>query len=224
MKVLTTPAKIAGSLDWRKASGSVLSLNIHKDRIGLAVASHPSFGEGSTSLEHISLERKGRISDTCKQQLLDIVNTNKVCGLIVSWPLQDSGKMGAACGRVLFTLENILQNSNIITKKRPFCLWDGNHRQLDLADGFGRSIAYSRTPPSNKQIHKASEEQYSQDERIIASQVWDDFFRAHWPDAYRQQQRQDFVDAIVRNEGASSYFLPEENWEDNSAYVNMAVL
>jgi len=228
MNVITTPSKIASKLDWRKVSGSVLSLDIHQDRIGLALASHPSFGEGTSTLEPIKLARKGRVTEECKQTLSDIVKDHKVSGFVVSWPLQDTGRMGAACGRVLFTLESILQDSNIITPNRPFCLWDGNHAQRDVEDGFGRSAVYSRTPSESKQIHKASEEQYFQDEGIVASQVWDDFFRVHWPDIHREQERQQLRQKFVtsrKNESKEMLSaMPEENWEDSSAYVNVAML
>jgi hypothetical protein len=48
---------------------------------------------------------------------------------------------------------------------------------------------YSRT--SNKTIHHfASKEKDTQDENIVAAQVWDDFRRAHWPELYaRKVQR-----------------------------------
>jgi RNase H-fold protein (predicted Holliday junction resolvase) len=223
MKVLATPSKIASNLDWRKVSGSVLALDIHQDRIGLALAPHPSYGEGTSTFEPIKLARKGRVSEECKQALSDIVKDHKVCGVVVAWPLQgDTGKMGAACGRVLHTLENLLEDSNIITPNRPFCLWDGNHSKGDSEDSFGRNVAYSRTPSSEKQIHKASEEQYFQDEGVVAAQVWDDFFRVHWPDLHRGQQRKQFVTSRQETEATTS--LSEENWEDSASYVNMAVM
>jgi RNase H-fold protein (predicted Holliday junction resolvase) len=226
MKVITTPSKIASSLDWRKVSGSVLSLDIHPDRIGLALASHPSYGEGSSTLEPIKLARKGRVTEECKEILASIVKDHKVCGVVVSWPLQeDTRRMGAACGRVLYTLERILENSNIITPSRPFCLWNDHQCQekQEEPDVFGRSAVYSKIPSSDKHIHKASEEQYSQDENVVAADVWDDFVRVHWPDVYRQQERQQFAATLQAVPKEESY-MPAENWEDTSAYVNAAVL
>lgn len=236
MNVLTTPSKIASKLDWRRAGGSVLSLDIHHDQIGLAVASHPLYGETSSTLRPIPLARKGRVSEQCRQTLSDIVKEHKVCGVVVSWPLQqDSGKMGAACGRVLYTLENILQDANIITPNRPFCLWEGNVNKTayknEPEDVFGRSAAYSRIPPSDKQFHKASQEQYIRHEGVVAAQVWDDFFRVHWPELHRQQYRQQFVSSRSTSTAAKKAtknnkknFFPNENWEDTSSYVDLAVL
>jgi RNase H-fold protein (predicted Holliday junction resolvase) len=226
MKVLTTPSKIASSLDWKKVSGSVLSLDIHSDRIGLALASHPSFGEGSSTLEPIKLARKGRVTEECKETLASIVKDHKVCGVVVSWPLQeDTRRMGAACGRVLYTMEHILEDSNIITPSRPFCLWNDyrSQEEEEKPDAFGRSAVYSRIPSGDKHIHKASEEQYSQDENVLAADVWDDFVRVHWPDEYRQQQRQQFAATLLAVRKGNMP-MPAENWEDTSAYVNAAVL
>jgi hypothetical protein len=37
----------------------------------------------------------------------------QVCGVVVNWPLQrDTGRMGAACGRVIFALEQLWERSN----------------------------------------------------------------------------------------------------------------
>lgn len=223
MNVLTTPSKIASSLDWRKVSGSVLSLDIHPDRIGLALASHPSFGEGSSTLEPIRLARKGRVTEECKDTLAKIVKDNKVCGVVVSWPLQvDTHRMGAACGRVLYTLEKILEDSNIFTPSRPLCLWNDNQYHTDeQPDAFGRLAVYSKTPPSDKHIHKASEEQYCQDENIVAANVWDDFVRVHWPEVHSQKQQ---VESKSANKPKALINMPADDWENTSSYAKAAAL
>jgi RNase H-fold protein (predicted Holliday junction resolvase) len=220
MSVLTTPSKIASSLDWRKISGSVLSLDIHKDRIGLALASHPSYGEEACTFDAIKLPKKGRMTEECKARLAEIVKDNKVCGVVVSWPLQqDTGKMGAACGRVLYTLEQLLNDSSIITPSRPLCLWDGVHSTHEKEDEWGRCSAYSRT--SDKEVHRASEEQYNQDENVVAAQVWDDFCRVHWPAMYEQEEKATRHQPEYSQEISS---LDDENWEDSSMYVNATLL
>jgi RNase H-fold protein (predicted Holliday junction resolvase) len=224
MKVLTTPSKIASALDWRKVSGSVLSLDIHKDRIGLAVASHPSYREETCAFESIPLARKGqRVTKECKARLSAIVKEHRVCGVVVSWPLQeDTGKMGAACGRVLYTLDHLLQDTNIVTPNRPLCLWDGDHSTPELEDEWGRCQAYCRT--SNKTVHKASEEQYHQDENQVAATVWDDFCRTHWPAIYQQEQPKERQPSYQYSQRKASSSLYKGNWEDSTAYVNAALL
>eukprot|EP00980_Cylindrotheca_fusiformis_P028585 scaffold22613_cov126-Cylindrotheca_fusiformis.AAC.5 len=225
LKVLTTPSKIASSLDWRKVSGSVLSLDIHSDRIGLALASHPSFGEGSAAtLESIPLARRGRVTEECRSTLAKLVKEHKVCGVVVSWPLQnDTHRMGAACGRVLHTLEDLLEHdstSNIFTPSRPLCLWNGQPKNEEEVqpDEFGRLAVYGRTPPSDKHIHKASEEQYNQDENIVAANVWDDFVKAHWPELQnattttlkKQEQQSRKTPSLISSSS-------EQHWEDDYA-------
>ena len=43
------------------------------------------------------------------RQLDHVVKEYNVCGVLVSWPVQrDTGKVGAACGRVLYTLEDLI--------------------------------------------------------------------------------------------------------------------
>lgn len=229
MKVLTTPSKIASALDWKKLNGSVLSLDIHKDRIGLAIASHPSFGEKSTPLPDIPLARKGRVTQECKERLATLARDYRVCGVVVSWPLQqDTGRMGASCGRVLHTLDELLEDSTLCTPSRPLCLWDGDHSMPDPEDQWGRCAAYSRT--SSKTVHSASIEQYNQDENIVAVNVWEDFCRSHWPELYEQKvtiaakasTTTRATTTPARRTVAPS--VDESNWEETSAYVNAALL
>ena len=184
LKVLTKPAKISSALDWTKVTGSILSMDIHRDRIGLAIASHPSFGE-SVKVETISIpNRRGIIDSTAKAKLIEVIKENRVCGIVVSWPLQqDTKRLGAACARVLNTLEALLEDSSsstAATLNRPLCLWDVNHTLPEVEDEWGRCASYGGST-TNKSLHLASQEQYFQDENIVALRVWNDFMNAHWP-------------------------------------------
>jgi hypothetical protein len=86
--------------------------------------------------------------------------------------------------RVIHTLEDLAKYSasSKIQKVLPVCLWDGVHPQQEPEDEWGRCSAYSR--PSEKHFHRASVEQYNQDETIVAAQVWNDFVQTHWPTIY----------------------------------------
>jgi RNase H-fold protein (predicted Holliday junction resolvase) len=191
MKVLADPSKIASTLNWRKVSGSILSLHIHKDRIGMAVASHPSFGERTQTLDSIKLLRRGHADADIKEQLAEIVKEFKVCGVVVSWPVQtDTCRPGAACGRILHTLDDLLEDSNVISTSRPLCFWDGRHVEPEPEDEWGRCASYARTTSTHKDIHIASQEQYNQDENVVAAQVWDDFVQSQWPDFHQEEQQQ----------------------------------
>jgi len=207
LQALTTPSKLASRLDWRKVNGgTILSLNIHKDHIDLALSSHPTYGTGPYALESIPLARKSKVTNSSKTTLANIVKQHKVCGFVVSWPLQpDSQRMGAACGRVLHTLEQLLPTEDeenettlfknpLISSNRPCVLWnDSQTNSIDESDVFGRLAAHSKVPSSDKTVHIASMEQYNADEGTVASKVWNDFMRVHWPDLHREQERQAFV-------------------------------
>ena len=195
-KVLTTPSKVASKLDWKKAvGGTVLSLNIHQDRIGLALASHPSHDEDATTFEPIRLLKRGKVTEQSKRLLSQLVQDHQVCGFVVSFPLQqDSGRMGAACGRTLHTLDSLLQDTKIVTPNRPLCLWDSHHSSAEPEDRWGRSAAYTlKQDCSHKTLHIASEEQYRSDEDVVASEVWEDFCRLNWPDLVVEQRPADKV-------------------------------
>jgi RNase H-fold protein (predicted Holliday junction resolvase) len=189
-KLLVSPSKIASTLNWKKITGAVLSLDIHKDRIGMAIASHPTMNDGAEALEPIYYHfQHGKLPDNTKQKLEEIVqHEHDICGIVVSWPLQtDTGHMGASCGRTIHVVEELLEDTNVFAPNRPLCFWDSQHTQsCGNEDEWGRCSQYSRT--SSKHEHLASVEQYSQDENVAAIQVWNDFVRVHWPTAYQQQR------------------------------------
>jgi hypothetical protein len=202
MKQLSKPSKVASTLDWKKFNGStLLSLNIHKNRIGVAVASHPSFGEKCQELEPLRFaDDHMTIDKNCLDRFQRIVDEYKVCGLVVSWPLQrDTGRMGAACGRVLYALEELIDKSgehSMASAKRPLCLWDSDHiipkQRADpklQVDGFGRCASYGNT--SGEKEYIASKSQYHEDENTVVVRVWEDFCKEHWPDLYHKAAIQD---------------------------------
>lgn len=190
MKVLTTPTKIANALDWKKqVGGSIATIDVHADRIGLTISKHPSSAGAAKQQRmqeqqqskpvlsfNIPMRRKGKrkVPDSSRQQLSELVRENNVCGFVVSWPVQsDTGLMGAACGRTLHAIEELLEpptptssssessatssedNSStsnddgssaaVFTSNRKLCLWDGVHMEQPPVDKFGRSSVYSRT-------------------------------------------------------------------------------
>jgi RNase H-fold protein (predicted Holliday junction resolvase) len=231
-KLLAAPSKIAHNLDWRKVSGSILSLNIGRYAIDLALASHPVLDEEVQHLPAINL--KMRVEDNHKvldrsavQALAKVVQEHNVCGMVVSWPVQKEGWCGAPCGRVLHTLDQITeQSTNIITSNRPVCLWDNEHHEVE-EDSWGRNAVYSQT--SDKTVHLASEEQY-QDHNTVAADVWNDFCRSHWPELYEE----DAKDGQASYEAESAMYGKRppslvntawlDSYENPSAYMTQATL
>lgn len=187
-KLLTAPSKVAGALDWRKASGSLLSLTILRDTIELAISSHPEFGEPLFKLpsiplkQHVQNNRK-TLDAAVVQELSQIVQDHQVCGFVVNWPVQKEGWCGAPCGRVLHTLDDLAAASNkVLSKSRPVCLWDEEHH-VPPEDEWGRAALYS-TAGDETVVHVASTEQYG-DHPTAAAKVWNDFCKVHWPELYQ---------------------------------------
>lgn len=227
MRYLAPPGKLASALDWKKASASVLAIDVGSDKIGLAVASHPSFGEEPLRLDPLTLQletRRGNrrvLSNSVVEELQQIVKSYNVAGFLVSWPVQESGRVGAPCGKVLHTLDSLLSASpDIVTTARPFCLWDDHHFAPD-DDEFGRSAKYGE-PCRNKTSYRASEEQYAHYcSSSVAANVWNDFCTKHWPELYQ--------DELIREPGPTScesYF--KDDWLDSTdeteTYTNAALL
>mmetsp|Transcript_23321 Transcript_23321/g.55294 ORF Transcript_23321/g.55294 Transcript_23321/m.55294 type:complete len:323 (-) Transcript_23321:214-1182(-) len=249
---LVPPSKLASNLNWNKGSGaSVLTVNIHTDRIGLRVGYHPSSCKPSESLDDLPLLKKkrsgsnqsssssssismkekkiggGKLTGSTHQQLSDIIQSYNVCGLVVNWPVQnDTGRLGYAAGRVLWTLEQLVHDKKL--ENRPVCLWDGQHTTLETestqTDRWGRNpkLGHSMTEPppppaasaststsggatqvstaadeNTTMIHSASVEQYCEDEKIVAKQVWEDFVKTQWPDMYQQCEQYNDDDELM---------------------------
>jgi len=181
---LTAPARVAHKLDWCKQTGSVLNMSITNTSIDLAVAAHPSFEEPAQELPSIPLEtitRNNRktLRETVPRELAARIREYSVVGLVVAWPVRKEGRCGAACGRVLHTLDHI---TPILKEGKPVCLYDVNHYMPD-EDVWGRAKAYGQ-PCLDKTFHRASEEQYREKNALSATNIWDYFVREHWPNLF----------------------------------------
>lgn len=191
-------------------------MNITRDRIGLCLSYHPSSGESPIDLEDIPLELESRngkkvLSSNVISQLQDVAQHNKVCGVVVAWPLQKDGRMGAPCGKVLHALDSLVENSKFLTPNRPFCLWDGSHVEVEFTDSWGRCSSYGSPYTKNQEVHIASQEHYVPATNMLACDIWNDFCRTHWPELYFQEQRE----RERRNNVHENYeFLVEDDYDD----------
>mmetsp|Transcript_8420 Transcript_8420/g.13934 ORF Transcript_8420/g.13934 Transcript_8420/m.13934 type:complete len:233 (-) Transcript_8420:125-823(-) len=222
---LTAPSKVANALDWKKLSGSVMALNISRDEIGLTLASHPSCNSSepleqleSIPLHYVTKQNRKCLDADVVASLNNVVQQHKVCGFVVHWPLQKEGRMGASCGRVLHTLDNLLMDSRtpMLSNNRKFCLWDGSHMPLENDDAFGRCPLYGRPSTADADfVHVASREQYYQNDGAVALDVWNDFCQTHWPELTHS--------APVKND-----VVFDEAWlddyEENGAYLEASAL
>lgn len=194
-KYMTSPSRIASSFDWKRLSGAVLSMNISNKTINLALASHPSCDDKIMNLPDIPLQldtqdNKRVVNKKVLQELQDICQKNKVCGIVVAWPIQKEGRMGHDCGKVLHTLDSLASYSQVLTPNRPFCLWDGRHIPEEHDDEWGRAARYGQSScDDNKTIHYASKEQYNQSTHLDAADVCSDFFDSLWPELAVERRR-----------------------------------
>ena len=155
---LVTTSKVANLLDWHKAVGSVMSLDISMKSIGVAVSLHPeqhnSICESSTiPLRPILLHRnvnnvkRNLVTKNVIHELETEIKRHRVCALIVNWPVHE-GRMGEECGRALHVLDSVIDKSHsVISRKRPFALWTNNDYN-DTRSTCGRNHCdCSVTPP-----------------------------------------------------------------------------
>jgi hypothetical protein len=233
-KLLAPPSKVAHALDWRKVSGSILSMSIVGDRIDLAVAFHPSSSDSPQSLPSIPLKtqvvnNKKVLAPGVAEELSSLMKDWEVCGLVVNWPVQKEGWAGYSAGKTLFALDQL---TSVLSPSRPVCLWDEEHH-VPYEDEWGRSPIYAEA--SSKTTHKASEEQYKPPS-TVAADVWNDFCRAHWPELYYSSSTSS--SATSSSTAAwSSKAMPQraktttravdvewlDSYEDTSAYTKAAL-
>jgi RNase H-fold protein (predicted Holliday junction resolvase) len=215
-------------LEWRKASGSILSISVCKDKIDLAVASHPSLDDPVQPLPSIPLKRETMdnhkvLSQSVLDELAHIVQDWKVCGMVVSWPVQKEGRCGAPCGRVLHTLDQLTERSNVLNANRPVCLWDLEHNR-NHEDEWGRDPLYGHTT-TKKTVHVASKEQYA-DHKCAAADMWEDFCRTQWPEFAMPRTRTSSTSATTSSSSPSINCInPQwlDKYEDTAAYTKAAL-
>ena len=187
-KYLVLPNNLANSLGWRRHTKSLLSIHIGDSSIDLALTSHPESNQAPIQrLPTIPMEYEPKpigkaVKPAILKEVVDALEKWNVCGLIVSWPLQQDGWCGASCGKVLHVLEQIVAESEGRSEKSmvSICLWNGHHFTT-AEDEWGRLPRYGIPASSAKKQHLASKEQF-RDGGMLAADIASDFIRHMWPD------------------------------------------
>lgn len=199
---IATPTKVANILDWKKLGGAVLSLDINSHRIGLAVAEHPSKANRIRRLDAIELKKKIdsknrlTVDEEVVAKLEGIATQKKICAFVVGWPLQPEGTIGSPGGKVLHTLDSLVrQSARLMTKSRPFTLWDDRsvardeagvnliRRKTTRPDNWGRSPKFAHVPPSYAGLTYSSTEAYHRpttQDSTVAANLLQKFVDCHW--------------------------------------------
>jgi hypothetical protein len=260
LKAMTCPAKFVERLDRRALLSSthqrynrrgrsvlnqnsqrIMILDIHRDRICMALASPPYWtttitnnwsripahyhsggNSGGDNRNHSHTNTKSyhqsaallvlpdlafpyrRINSDERRDvsktLYELVQQHQVLGFVVSWPVEaDTGKMGAKCGRVWYTLEALQSlsislfsqqqqqqekqqqqfqlstsslSSPLFSCQRPICLWDPLHtlEESKRLDDWGRSWEFARTSTATE-YHASKERYYKNDNAVTSTTV-----------------------------------------------------
>jgi len=202
---MVNSAKVANLLDWRKAVGSVMAIDITHSCVGVAIAEHPEHNVYYTQteiLQPISLlpkqegyidgvSRKRRIkkSQVNKDLICDLeaaIRKHRVCGFIVNWPIHE-GRMGEQCGKVLQVLDSVEQSNSIVTRKRPFTLWCNSDNASSCTqppiDEWGRSSSFAQVPTYHEGMKYSSKSATRHEETnasLVAANVLDEWIKNHW--------------------------------------------
>lgn len=212
---LVAPSKVANILDWRKAVGAVMGLDITKDRIGVAVAEHPEQSSFvSIPLVSLSLQqdqggaptKKNQTTKNLISELEAAVRRHRVCAFVVNWPVHE-GRMGEQCGKVLQVLDSVIDQSNsVVTRKRPFTLWcnrDDASFESSPLDEWGRSMDFSRAPTYSPDMSYSSKSAMTStaNASVVAANVLDEWVKNHW------KIDSEMSTATVPKKGHSDFFF-----------------
>lgn len=192
---LVAPSKVASLLDWRKAVGAVMGLDITRDRIGIAVAEHPEHVCESIPLNSLSLQqvrsgasnKNSQVSEEWVSELEAAVRQHRVCAFVVNWPIHE-GRMGEQCGKVLQVLDSVIDQSNsVVTRKRPFTLWCNYANasfETSPQDEWGRSTDFALAPDVSPGAYYSSKsalkQESSENASVAAANVLDEWVKNHW--------------------------------------------
>eukprot|EP00594_Rhizosolenia_setigera_P016077 CAMPEP_0178975360 /NCGR_PEP_ID=MMETSP0789-20121207/23090_1 /TAXON_ID=3005 /ORGANISM="Rhizosolenia setigera, Strain CCMP 1694" /LENGTH=265 /DNA_ID=CAMNT_0020664039 /DNA_START=193 /DNA_END=990 /DNA_ORIENTATION=+ len=191
-KCIASPQRVSSVLDWKRGACSIMSLDIKKNGVGMAITG-TAHGENIIyPLQPISIKRDSSQSKVASKKkhymefkknlakkLEQTCRDNEVGAFIVNWPMKIDSRFGKECGQVLHTLDHLVGCPNsVIHVNRPFTLWDNTevHNSL-LPDKWGRSELFSR-PPSvsrKKYVFKAFSDDESQVDSSGAAHTLRDF-------------------------------------------------
>lgn len=185
---IVPPNRLASIISWGPSVSTIMGLDISDERVGVAIAKHPSPNnhvQPLDALPYVSNNKKAyytthrsddneRIANT----LRDLVKQHRICGFVVGWPLQPDGRPGGPCGKVLHLLDYLAENSAspILNKNRPFALWDirdipfnavedkliNSRNHESEVDRFGRNKVFSRVPSQSvgSYLYRSGEQFY----------------------------------------------------------------
>lgn len=237
-KCIAQPQRIARILEWNRNS-AVMALSIGKDCIGLALTTHPSNNKSVFTLDPIhfsgnnSSKSRPKTSELVEHVAFEIerlITENKVCAVVVGWPMQSNGRLGKPCGKVLHFLDYFAGRSHpLLTKDRPFALWDES--EIDpstLTDKWGRSELYSRVPKADLMVYNSRDHQDpdSSKDPAKASHVLKGFMSALFGEEYDEDPH--YVDNPEISYCSDLTNLIDERflveYESNSSYMKPNLL
>ena len=142
--------------------------------------------------------------------------------------------MGEQCGRVLSVLDSVIDLSNsVITRKRPFALWNDHARgsSYDTAssavDEWGRSATFALAQEYHPDMKYSSKDVVNQgsasasSSSAIAASVLDEWVRAYWEIDNKMGR------ATSPKEKRRDFFFSTravDRWDSKSAYLQAALL
>ena len=222
---------------------TVMGLDITDERIGVAIARHPSPNNRVVAIEPIPYvtnnkrayynTRRHDDNERVAAALEQLVKKHKISGFVVGWPLQPDGRPGGPCGKVLHLLDYLAEDPGptILYKHRPFALWDlrnlpfnavedqlvrcHNH-ECDV-DKWGRAKVFSQTPSQSvgSYLYRSSDQFYhpNTNDSKAATLMLKHYMDSHW-----EPEEEEEEEALRFNEAGEDTTAPAQFSHDVQTY------
>mmetsp|Transcript_6688 Transcript_6688/g.14630 ORF Transcript_6688/g.14630 Transcript_6688/m.14630 type:complete len:256 (+) Transcript_6688:67-834(+) len=204
------PNRLASIVSWSPSISTVMGLDISDERIGVAIAKHPSPNNRVDTLDsipYVSNSKKAyytthRADDNKRvtKELADLVKEHRICGFVVGWPLQPDGRPGGPCGKVLHLLDHLANQypDPLMHKNRPFALWDirdipfntledkliNSRNHESEVDRWGRNEVFARTPSQcvGSYLYRSGEQFYhpNTNDSTASALMLKHYMDSHW--------------------------------------------
>uniref|UniRef100_A0A6U0IGH0 Holliday junction resolvase n=1 Tax=Minutocellus polymorphus TaxID=265543 RepID=A0A6U0IGH0_9STRA len=246
------PNRLASIISWGPSASTVMGLDITDERIGVAIARHPSPNNRVTAIEPIPYvtndkrayynTRRYDDNERVAMTLDQLAKKHKISGFVVGWPLQPDGRPGGPCGKVLHLLDYLAEHpSPILYKHRPFALWDlrdipfnavedhlvrcHNH-ECDV-DKWGRAKVFSRTPSQSvgSYLYRSSDQFYhsNTNDSKAATLMLKHYMDSHW-EPEEEEEALHFNEADEDTAASAKFSHDVETYNQDDMYYKSSLL
>ena len=231
-----------------------MGLDITDERIGVAIARHPSPSNHVVAIEPIPYvtnnkrayysTRRHDDNERVAAALEQLVKKHKISGFVIGWPLQPDGRPGGPCGKVLHLLDYLAGDPGptILYKHRPFALWDLRNLPFNAVedqlvrchinecdvDKWGRAKVFSRTPSQSvgSYLYRSSDQFYhpNTNDSKTATLMLKHYMDSHWEPEEEEEEALGFNEAGENTTASAQFSHDVQTYNEDDMYYKSSLL